>query len=432
LLIGPAAIMAAGTMGAGTTGSLVLDGAWFRYDLLWVLLLTMPLFVASVESASRVGLLNRNVGMFSLIRARLTAPVAWAIFIVLVPLHLLVSMGHMSVLTSSLLLLSGFQPPSAASPAGYSQQYRLGELLLTALCTAGILWMMASTGLQRLQKIMTMFVLLKVFCFFLVCVRGFREIGDILAGFVPSVPPDLPTSTGQPRSSVMSAIAMVGAVLSPPAMLGISYMTADDSAGSTPDLKKNLRSSIVNLGGLVGAYCLFIVVGSGFALFPLPNHADIDTIYGASNVLSRAFSPRLAFLGTGIFVVGLSMAAITTYVVVAQIMTYFALDMLKKPWHQTRDNKAFRWSVIGWIIVPGVLAPFWTLPELLKLLLLMGFNTVIVPLAIIVVILFSNSRQLMGPHAAGPLRNTLLACAFGVAVILAALQLPPLLHALFQ
>ncbi len=45
LLIGPAAIMAAGSMGAGTTGSLVLGGAWFRYDLLWVVLLTIPLFV---------------------------------------------------------------------------------------------------------------------------------------------------------------------------------------------------------------------------------------------------------------------------------------------------------------------------------------------------------------------------------------------------
>ena len=44
-IIGPAAVMAAGTMGAGATASLILSGAWFRYDLLWVIVLILPLFV---------------------------------------------------------------------------------------------------------------------------------------------------------------------------------------------------------------------------------------------------------------------------------------------------------------------------------------------------------------------------------------------------
>ncbi len=147
-------------------------------------------------------------------------------------------------------------------------------------------------------------------------------------------------------------------------------------------------------------------------------------------MLTRAFPAGLDFLGTAIFVIGLSMAATTTYIVVAQVMTYFTLDMLKRPWRQTPDNKAFKWSVAAWIVIPGMLAPFWTLPELLKVLLLMGFNTVIVPLAIVVVMLFANSRDLMGDHKAGPLRNLLLAGALGLAVTLAVLQLPPLLHAL--
>ena len=51
-LLGPAAVMAAGTMGAGAAASLVLAGAWFRYELLWVIPLILPLFVVSVDSAA--------------------------------------------------------------------------------------------------------------------------------------------------------------------------------------------------------------------------------------------------------------------------------------------------------------------------------------------------------------------------------------------
>src|SRR5687767_12949642 len=97
-------------MGAGSTSTLVLAGAWFRYDLLWAAVVAMPLFVVTVDSASRVGLLNPNIGTFSLIRQRLHPAVAWFIFLTLLPLHLLVSMSHVSVITASLLLLLGYAP----------------------------------------------------------------------------------------------------------------------------------------------------------------------------------------------------------------------------------------------------------------------------------------------------------------------------------
>ena len=50
-LVGPASVMAAGSMGAGAVATLILAGAWFRYDLLWVILLMLPLFVMSCTRA---------------------------------------------------------------------------------------------------------------------------------------------------------------------------------------------------------------------------------------------------------------------------------------------------------------------------------------------------------------------------------------------
>ena len=59
-IVGPAAVMAAGTMGAGAVATFILAGAWFRYDLLWVVVAILPLFVIFVDSASRIGLLNTD------------------------------------------------------------------------------------------------------------------------------------------------------------------------------------------------------------------------------------------------------------------------------------------------------------------------------------------------------------------------------------
>ena len=44
-IVGPTAVMAAGTMGAGSVASFILAGAWFRYELLWLILVMVPVFV---------------------------------------------------------------------------------------------------------------------------------------------------------------------------------------------------------------------------------------------------------------------------------------------------------------------------------------------------------------------------------------------------
>ena len=65
--IAPTAVMAAGTMGAGAIASFLLAGTWFRYDLLWVILLMLPVFVVSADSASRIGALNPDRGLFTVV-----------------------------------------------------------------------------------------------------------------------------------------------------------------------------------------------------------------------------------------------------------------------------------------------------------------------------------------------------------------------------
>ena len=51
-LVGPAALTAAGMIGAGAVATRLLAGAWFGFDLLWVALFIVPMVVVTLDSAS--------------------------------------------------------------------------------------------------------------------------------------------------------------------------------------------------------------------------------------------------------------------------------------------------------------------------------------------------------------------------------------------
>ena len=292
-IVGPAAVMAAGTMGAGAVATFILAGAWFRYDLLWVIVAILPLFVIFVDSASRIGLLNSNNGMLSLIRSQIHPSVAWFILLINVPVHLLVSMGQMSVMTSAIMSVFTFYPPESGAATDYVQSYRVAETVLSLLVASGIYWLLSSNGYERMQKAMTSLMVVMFVCFLVVALRGFQELPAILAGFVPKIPDNLAVpGSDSMRLSGQSIMAIIGTALAPAALLGIPYMSADNNKG-TPDLKREFRKAVVNLGLIFGCYSIFVVVAGGFALYHLADHAQIDTVHEAGRVLVKAFPAGL-------------------------------------------------------------------------------------------------------------------------------------------
>ena len=423
-MVGPAAVITAGSMGAGSTSSLILAGAWFRYDLLWLALLILPLFVVSVDSAARLGLVNKDRGMFSLIRDFIHPGVAWLIILIHVPVHFLVGMAHVSIMTSASLSLFGYYPPEAGGPEGAAGMYRIAELALALGFSAMLVWLLAAEGYERMQRVMTACMVLMFICFLIVALRGFQEIGAILAGFVPGIPADLPVP-GQEisRDSSLSMLAIIGSVLAPGALFGISYLSADSQAGAA-DLKKEFRKSVVNLGIMYGGYSLFIIIAGGFALYPLANHAEIDSVNEASRILVRAFPDAIGFLGPIIFSLGMLVAAITAYIVIVEVTSYACLDIMRRNWHYSDDNKTFKRTLVFFIVAPAISAPFWEFPALAKNLLLMGVNTIVIPLAFFVLIFLLNNKAVMGEHVASVKRNIVLAIGLLLSVSLSVSNLP--------
>ena len=416
-IVGPATIITAGAMGTGSTASLILSGAWFRYDLFWVLLITLPLYVVIMDSASRVGVLYGNRGMMSVIRENISTHIAWLIFLVHIPLHFLLVMGNMSVMTSSFLGLFGVYPPleSTEQAGDFYQLYEIGLSLTFAVV---ITWLMVSGGYAAIRNILAVLVFLLFVCFCVVAFAGFSEWKAILHGFVPQLPePLIAPDTGKIRSSLASIIAIAGGVIAPSPILGISYMVIDNNI-QQKDFGRELVHSIINYGVVFGGYSVFLLIAGGYVLYGLPNHAEIEHIHEAGRVLTSVFPDKYSFLGPKIFSIGIFLCALTTLVVVVQISAYFFLDMLGKNWRYASTNKNYTALIALWVILPSIITPLWKFPALLKILLLIGLNVVIAPCVIIIVIYLINNRKIMKTNKAGPIRNSLLFIAFAFSLLM--------------
>lgn len=421
-LVGPAAVMAAGTMGAGAVASFLLAGAWFGYELLWVIPLMLPVFVISVDSASRIGALNPQQGMFGLVRSTISPALAWFLLLLIVPVHFLVTMGQISVMTSaftSLLAMSAVPMLSAQSalPLGL-------EVMLSLLLSAAVLWLVFSRGYARMQRVMTLLMLLMFVCFLVVALRGLIEWRAILAGFIPSLPADLPVpGSTAPRVASSSIIAMVGAAVAPAALLGMPYLCADDG-GNKDQLARAFRGAILNMGFIFGAYAIFVVVAGGFALHSLADHASFVNVGQASAVFRDALPGVLSSLGPIIFSLGLFIAAMTTLVVAAQVTVYFILDMAGLEWRFATDNRVYHGVLSVFVLGAAALAPLWDFPALLKVVLLMGINVVVIPLGFVIVMILVNKRSVMHDYRAEWWRTAVLALGLLVSLVLAVDKAP--------
>src|SRR6185436_16958100 len=180
--------------------------------------------------------------------------------------------------------------------------------------------------------------------------------------------------------------------------------------------------TVTNLGVVWGLFSVMVIVAGATALHDVytgagPTHlgvrhySQIESIAVAGQVLGPAFPGALGFLAPRFFSMGLIAAAFTTLISVSLTMTYFFLDMARKDWHFTKQNRLFKAVFATWIAVPALVAPFWPLPALLKAILAMIGNLILAPVAVIVIMYFVNRPQL-GEFRANPGRNLVLGITF--------------------
>ena len=420
--VGPAALTAAGMIGAGAVATRLLAGAWFGFDLLWVALVVIPMVIFTLDSASRIGVTSGGRGLIDMIRTDIGAWLAWGVFLPMALVNVVVNMSQMSAMVEGTYGVFGLLPPAGADRG-------LGLAIVTVVLTAITLATAVFGGLKRVEKIMTALLMVILVSFIVVAVKGLLDWQTWMSlggGLIPHIPPDLPVAgSDRTRDAFTQVLAIAGQALPPSVLLAYGYLAAN-SGQRAADLKGAFWKTVQNLGVIWGLFSVVVIVagatalhavytGSGPSFLGVTHYSQIESIPVAGQVLG----PALGFLAPRFFSVGLIAAAFTTLISVSLTMTYFCLDMWRKDWHFTAENRRFQIVFATWIAVPALVAPFWQLPALLKAILAMVGNLVLAPVAVLVIIYFVNRRSL-GEYRANTGRNIVLALTAVFALVLVA------------
>lgn len=414
-VLGPAAIMAAGMIGAGAVSTRLLAGCWFGFDLLWVAIYVIPMVIFTNDSASRVGIMTGHRGMMDMIKTEISPALAWFIFLPTFLLNIVVNMSQMSVMFEA--IYGVFDIPIPAGGA-----VTTGKMATIVLLTIATLLIVLFGGFKRLTKVMTGLLMLILFCFIIVAIKGLLDpstwIG-LLKGLIPSIPKDVQVvDSTATRGGFTQLMAIAGQALPAGVFLSFGYFTANAEYNET-HLKENFKKSVINFGYIWGAFSVVVVVAGVTALHHVYDGmggrihwSQIESVAQAGKVITPALPSSISFLAPRIFSLGLLAAAFTTMVSVAMLMVYFCLDMVGMNWKYTDDNKPFKWLLALWIAVPGIISPFWKLPALIQAILAMAGNLVLAPLSLVIIMLFINKKSYMGRHTASIGRNVVLSVTF--------------------
>ncbi len=423
--VGPAALTAAGMIGAGAVATRLLAGAWFGFDLLWVALVVIPMVIFTLDSASRVGVLSGGVGLIEMVRRELGAWLAWLVVVPMILVNIVVNMSQMSAMVEGSYGAMGMLPPAGG-------QTTVGLVMVTLVLTSTTVVAAVLGGYKRMETIMTALLVVILLCFIVVAIKGLFDWQTWVAlgsGLVPHIPADVAV-TGQPersRSALTQIMAIAGQALPPAVLLSYGYLAAN-AGQSAADIKRSFWKTVTNLGVVWGLFSVFVIVAGATALHDVytgtgPTHlgvshySQIESIPVAGQVLGPAFPGALGFLAPRFFSLGLIAAAFTTLISVSLTMTYFCLDIAGKDWRFTNDNRQFKIVFATWITVPALVAPYWQLPALLKAILAMVGNLAMAPLAVLIILYFVNKPRL-GEFKANAGRNVVLGVTFLFALAL--------------
>lgn len=429
--VGPAALTAAGMIGAGAVATRLLAGAWFGFDLLWVAIVVIPMVIFTLDSAARIGVLSGGRGLLDMVRTDIGAWLAWIVFLPMALVNVVVNMSQMSAMVEGAYGAMGMLPPAGGEAT-------VGLAVVTVILTGATVVAAVLGGYKRMEAIMTGLLVVILLCFIVVAIKGLLDWStwpSLAGGLVPQIPPDAPV-VGQPgvvRNAFTQIMAIAGQALPPAVLLSYGYLAAN-SGQTRADLKPAFWRTVTNLGVVWGLFSVVVIVAGATALHAVYNgagpthlgvshYSQIQSIPVAGQVLGPAFPGALGFLAPRFFSMGLIAAAFTTLISVSLTMTYFCLDIARKNWRFTDDNRLFKLVFAAWLTVPALVAPFWQLPALLKAIFAMVGNLAMAPLSVALILYFVN-RPSLGEYRANAGRNAVLVTTlvFALALVINGLR----------
>ncbi|HEX6904590.1 MAG TPA: divalent metal cation transporter [Thermoanaerobaculia bacterium] len=378
-------------MGAMATSAQA--GANYRFQLLWAVAAATLIVIFLVEMSGRFAAVTKKA-LPDAIREHLGFTFWIVPFLVLTLSTYLVLATEIGGVCFALHLVTGLPTPLMALPV--------------AVLAWLFLWRSTFSTIENSTSLLGLITL----AFVVAAFHHRPPAGEVLRGFVPSLPGE------DPLKYWAIAVSIVGAVLSP-------YLFYFYSSGAVEDRWDRsyvgVNRGIAALGMSFGSAVAMggIVVA---AMVLAPRGIQVDDYHQAAMMLTDAFP----FWGFLLFAVSMGIACLGATLEVALAMAYSIAQTLGWNWGENldpREDARFSSVYTGALLLASLPILFGVDP--LKLTVLaMASEAAVLPFVALPFVLLMNDRKLLKEHANGWISNTVAVVVLLVSLVLTVVSIP--------
>jgi Mn2+/Fe2+ NRAMP family transporter len=390
-VVGPGIITGTADNDAGGVATYSIAGAHFGYQMLWILILITFMLYVTQEMGMRLGVVTGK-GLGDLIREKLGLRFA----LILIGLVFLANFSNILA--------------DVAGIASVADIYSIPRIVFVPLFMVLLWYIILKGSFNFVQNIF----LTSCILFFCYIINGFIARPDIPAMLRGSLVPSLPLN----QEFLFTATALIGTTLTVWGQFFVQSYFVDKGVD-----KKRIKSARLDI--FLGAFwtdlvAYFIIISAAATLYV--KGIRIESAVDAA----RALGPLLGDFAKHLFAWGLLNASLLGVCVITMGTAYALTEVLGT---ERKVNATFRdaplfYSIIGFcFLVCTLLVLIPKFPIIFVLTASQALNTIILPVIFCVILKLINDKKLMGPHANGPVFNTISWITIGCFTIISFLML---------
>jgi len=382
---GPGMMVSAAFIGPGTVTACTLAGANFGFALLWTLVFATITTIILQSFAIRIALVTQ-LGLAEAMLKSVASPIVRALAALLLISALVLGnaayeAGNMSGAALGLEAINGGSLP-----------YGMAPIIITIALLASAMLIFSKP--RWVENVLIALVLLMSVAFILTFLLIRPDAGDLLKGFVPSIP----------DGGLMTAIALVGTTIVPYNLfLHAGSVRERWNKEQLPEAQLDTTISI-GIGGLVSITILATAAASLFG-----SGQTIENAVDMAQQLTPLFgSMATVTLGAGLFAAGLTSA------ITAPLATGYIVQEIFK---SSNSRRPFQIGALI-VILSGTIAALLGYRPVELIFVAQIANGLLLPIIAIFLLRLANNKQLLGEYANGLMANIL-----GAAILLITIAL---------
>lgn len=256
---------------------------------------------------------------------------------------------------------------------------------------------------KAFERSLAVIVAVMAACFLLNFFIMMPPPGDLIRGLVPNIPDVAPTET---RGPFLLIASMVGTTLFSGLFI-IRTTLVKESGWTLADSKQQSRDAAV------AAFLMFLISGSIMAAAAGSLYAEGVGLAKASQMIVL-LEPMAGPLAASIFAIG---------IIAAGVSSQFP-NVLMLPWllcdynNSERDMTLAHYRIIVLMIsLLGLVVPIFEARPLIVMIISQAFNSVLLPVTVLCILVLGNKQSLMGEYKHSPLVNAILLAILSFSIV---------------